>query len=203
MNWNSPARFVAGPFIGVRIKRDPRAILNLSPTLHIGRNVYIHAQDGATIEIEGDGYIDEGTRIVARGDSSITIGPGIWTHPGAAIYAAGTGRLLAGERLFLGRASEINCTYQIMLHGRNAFAAVCHVIDSDHSTDRGNAIGQTQHYGRIEFGMDTLCSAHVVVTRGVTIGDGAVVGANAVVTRDIPPYEIWAGVPAAKLRERT
>ena len=38
--------------------------------------------------------------------------------------------------------------------------------------------------------------------KGVTIGDGAIVGANAVVTKDIPAYEIWAGVPAKLIKSR-
>ena len=36
----------------------------------------------------------------------------------------------------------------------------------------------------------------------MNIGNGAVVAAGAVVTKDIPPYEIWGGVPAKKLRDR-
>lgn len=41
-----------------------------------------------------------------------------------------------------------------------------------------------------------------VVMPGVTIGKGAVVGAGAVVTKNVPDYEIWAGVPAEKISER-
>ena len=37
---------------------------------------------------------------------------------------------------------------------------------------------------------------------GVTIGRGAVVAAGAVVTKDIPPYEVWGGVPAKKIKDR-
>ena len=39
-------------------------------------------------------------------------------------------------------------------------------------------------------------------TYRVTIGDGAVIGAGAVVTHDVGPYEIWAGVPAKKIGQR-
>lgn len=37
---------------------------------------------------------------------------------------------------------------------------------------------------------------------GVTIGDGAVIGAGSVVTKDVGPYEIWAGNPARYIRKR-
>jgi len=41
----------------------------------------------------------------------------------------------------------------------------------------------------------------VVVTSGVTIGERCVVGANSVVTRDLPPYSIAAGAPAAIVKQ--
>lgn len=41
-----------------------------------------------------------------------------------------------------------------------------------------------------------------MILSGVTIGDGAIIGARAVVTRDIPPYTIAAGVPAKPIRRR-
>ena len=55
------------------------------------------------------------------------------------------------------------------------------LFDYDHPTIIGN---------------DVWLGANVVVKQGVKIGDGAVVGANAVVTHDIPPYAIAVGTPA-------
>ena len=43
--------------------------------------------------------------------------------------------------------------------------------------------------------------ANVVITRGVAIGNGAVVAAGAVVTTDVPPHEIWGGVPARRIKK--
>jgi serine O-acetyltransferase len=46
--------------------------------------------------------------------------------------------------------------------------------------------------------------AKVLFTSGrmLTIGDGAIIGANSVVTKDVPANEIWAGIPARKVRDR-
>lgn len=49
---------------------------------------------------------------------------------------------------------------------------------------------------------DVWLAANVVVKQGVTIGNGAVIGAGSVVTKDVPPYEIWGGVPAKFIRKR-
>jgi acetyltransferase-like isoleucine patch superfamily enzyme len=44
------------------------------------------------------------------------------------------------------------------------------------------------------------CGANVVITSGVTVGRRSVIGANSVVTRDLPPFSIAAGSPAKVLR---
>jgi carbonic anhydrase/acetyltransferase-like protein (isoleucine patch superfamily) len=42
----------------------------------------------------------------------------------------------------------------------------------------------------------------VIIKSGGTRGVGAIIGAGSVVTKKIPPYEIWAGVPAKKIKDR-
>jgi virginiamycin A acetyltransferase len=56
--------------------------------------------------------------------------------------------------------------------------------------------------GAVEIGHDVLISAKATVLMGVKIGHGAVIGAGAVVTKDIPPYAIAVGVPAKVIRYR-
>lgn len=51
-------------------------------------------------------------------------------------------------------------------------------------------------------GDDVWIGCNAVIRRGVTVHRGAVIGAGSVVTRDVGPYEIWAGVPARKIKQR-
>ena len=66
--------------------------------------------------------------------------------------------------------------------------------------------GSDVPYNRFEkksvIGNDVWVGANVTMVRGVEIGDGAVVGANSTVTRDVPPYAIVAGSPAKIIRYR-
>lgn len=58
------------------------------------------------------------------------------------------------------------------------------------------------NHGDIVVGNDVWIGYEAVILAGVTIGDGAIVGARAVVTRDVPPYTIVGGVPAKPIRKR-
>ena len=55
---------------------------------------------------------------------------------------------------------------------------------------------------RTHIGNDVWIGSHCLIKAGVTIGDGAVVGMGSVVTKDIGPYEVWAGNPAVLIKKR-
>ena len=55
---------------------------------------------------------------------------------------------------------------------------------------------------RVVIGNDVWIGSHVIILGGIKIGDGAVVGAGAIVTRNVPPYAIVGGVPAKVIRYR-
>jgi chloramphenicol O-acetyltransferase type B len=54
----------------------------------------------------------------------------------------------------------------------------------------------------VTIGDDVMLYSEVVVLPGVTIGEGAVVGVRAVVTRDVAPYAVVAGIPARVIGSR-
>lgn len=57
-------------------------------------------------------------------------------------------------------------------------------------------------FKRVKVGNDVWIGVRTMVMGGVTIGDGAVIGAGSIVTKDIPPYAVVAGVPAKVIRYR-
>ena len=62
--------------------------------------------------------------------------------------------------------------------------------------------GHPRTKGNILIGNDVWVAAEAIIMSGVTIGDGAVIGARAVVTKDVLPYTIVAGNPATVVKKR-
>ena len=68
--------------------------------------------------------------------------------------------------------------------------------------DRSNVTDAWDNKGDIVIGNDVWIGYEAVIMQGVTIGDGAIIGTRAVVTKDVPPYSIIGGVPAKPIRKR-
>jgi acetyltransferase-like isoleucine patch superfamily enzyme len=118
------------------------------------------------------------------------------------IWAPGP-RIRIGNRVFLGRGCEFNAQVGIEIGDDSSIASGCKFVDHDHGIVGETIDAAPGRSGAIVLGRHVWLGANVIVLRGVTIGDGAVVAAGAVVTRSIPAREIWAGVPARHLRTRT
>ena len=120
---------------------------------------------------------------------------GIW-KPGPSI--------IIGNAVFIGQNVEFNIRLKISVGNDCLIASGCKFIDHDHGVKQGELM-RKQHGPEqaIEIGNNVWLGFNVIVLKGVTIGDGAIVAAGAVVTKSILPNEIWAGLPAKKIGERT
>lgn len=113
-------------------------------------------------------------------------------------------RLTLQERVYCGRDVYFGVYYPISIGQDSLIGAGSYIISANHRFNDVNVPIRLQGYegAAIDIGKDVWLGCHVVVLPGVTIGDGAVVAAGAVVNKDVPAYEVWGGVPARKLSDR-
>lgn len=79
------------------------------------------------------------------------------------------------------------------------------IITSNHSFDRTDIPMMFQGFEAerpVIIGNDVWIGERVIILPGVHVGDGAILAAGAVVTKDVPPYAIVAGVPATMIKMR-
>lgn len=111
--------------------------------------------------------------------------------------------IVIGDRVFVGRDCELNIRRRLQIGDDCLIASGCKFIDHDHGSQVGSPMNtQPGIDSPIVLENDVWLGVNVIVLKGVTIGQGAIVGAGAVVTKSIPTLEIWAGVPARKMGER-
>jgi len=106
-----------------------------------------------------------------------------------------------GERCYLWAGAE---TGKIVIGNFVSLAPEVFITASDYQFVAGVPFRQQPRRERdVVLGNDVWLGARVVVTAGVSIGDGCIIGAGAVVTRDIPAGSIAVGVPAKVVAQRS
>jgi len=119
---------------------------------------------------------------------------GIWA-PGPSI--------VIGQAVFLGCGVEFNIKSGISIGDNCLVASGCKFVDHDHGIHLGAPMNsQVGPERKIHVSNDVWLGYSCIILKGCCIGEGAVVAAGAVVNQDIPPFEIWGGIPARKIGER-
>jgi acetyltransferase-like isoleucine patch superfamily enzyme len=127
------------------------------------------------------------------------VDPTSYVHPSTRISPD----LVGAPYVFIGRDCEIGPKVEI---GKYTMLAPRIAIVGDDHAWRSAGVPM-QFAGRAEqqatlIGSDVWIGYGATIMRGVTIGHGSIVAAGAVVVADVPPYEVWGGVPARRLRDR-
>jgi acetyltransferase-like isoleucine patch superfamily enzyme len=110
-----------------------------------------------------------------------------------------------GAKLSIGRFCSIADGVEILLGGNHRTDWVSTYPFPEFARQWPSAVGQSGHHqsrGDVRIGHDVWLGSQSMVLSGVTIGNGAVVAARSVVTRDVPSYAIVAGNPARTIRLR-
>jgi acetyltransferase-like isoleucine patch superfamily enzyme len=137
-------------------------------------------------------------------EGRLTIGEHVLLEPN--VWLTGSGHIHIGDGTFLNLGVQVAAVDRVTIGAHCMFANGCFVTDGNHRFDDLDRPITWQGFttkGPTTVGDNVWCGANVVITSGVTVGERCVVGANSVVTRDLPPYSIAAGAPARVLREIT
>jgi acetyltransferase-like isoleucine patch superfamily enzyme len=104
---------------------------------------------------------------------------------------------------FVGRNCVISAKEKIIINENCLIAEMVVIRDQDHAIDLNEANENRENFNiaPIEINENVWIASKATILRGVTIGKFSVVAASAVVTKVIPPYEVWAGIPAKFIRE--
>lgn len=151
------------------------------------------------LEIRGRKYINFG--------HSLTTGVGCRLE----VYSEdGKSEMNFGQNVQINDYVHICAMKSVTIGDNVLMASHIYISDNSHGFYKGNEFDtnpnvppQERDYyvSSVEIGDNVWIGEHVVVMPGVTIGKGAVIGANSVVTRDIPNYTIAVGQPAKPIKE--
>lgn len=139
-------------------------------------------------------------------DGRLEIGPHVLFEPDVWITMPAPARVTIGAGTFFNIGVMVAALELVEIGAHCMFANGCVVTDANHRFDDPARPVPWQGFtgkGPTRVGDNVWCGAHVVVTSGVTIGERCVIGANSVVTSDIPPFSVAAGAPARVIRSIT
>lgn len=108
-----------------------------------------------------------------------------------------------GDRVFIGRNTEFNISTGISIADDCLIASGCTFVDGDHGMAADRPMNEQPLNGAaIVLEENVWLGAQCVVLKGVRLGRGAVIGAGSVVNKSVPAGEVWAGVPARRLKQQ-
>ena len=174
-------------FLGTRVTLINRRKLTLGRNTSIGAGVLIDALSRDGVRLDDDATVDRGAIIRASGAIRAL---GIGVHVGSRAAIGANNFIHGGGGVHIGRNTLLGPSVQVFSENHNFGALDVPIIEQ----------GETR--AAVHIGDDVWIGASSVILAGVTIGDGAVIAAGAVVRTDIPAFAIAAGVPAKVIGTR-
>jgi acetyltransferase-like isoleucine patch superfamily enzyme len=140
-----------------------------------------------------------GNLLEAFREGRLEVGEHTLFEPHVWITAPGEARVRIGSQSFLNIGVMVAAHQLVEIGDHCMFANGCFVSDANHRYDDPDKPVPWQGFttkGPTRVGDNVWCGANVVIASGVTVGERCVIGANSVVTQNLPPFSIAFGAPA-------
>ena len=132
-----------------------------------------------------------------HGSRRITTGKGLYLYRDLYFETVGAGEIVIGDRVVMSRGVHLVAFAGIRIGTGTMIGEYASIRDANHRYREDRALRDADHDARpVTIGNNVWIGRGAIVLAGVEIGDRAVVGANAVVTRNVAPNTVVAGVPA-------
>lgn len=158
----------------VIFNRESKLSLGISFHKMIKNNTYLSIENNAKLILKGKFNIHDGCTICIYEDANLEIGSG-----------------------YINSGSKINCFKKIKIGNNVIISENVHIRDSDNH----EIIGGKQISEPITIGNNVWIGLNAIILKGVSIGDGAIIAAGAIVTKDVKPYTLVAGIPAKPIKD--
>lgn len=157
------------------------------------------------ISIEDNVVIDDNCMLDAKGldNKGIIIKEGVYIGRNS-ILSCKNGTIIISKNVNIGFNCDIFSASKVKIGENTLIAAYSYIIGGGHNYERTDIsiAEQEKHSHGIEVGKNCWIGAGASVLDNITIGNETIIGAGAVVTKDIPPYSIAAGIPAHVIKSR-
>src|SRR3954452_18939426 len=199
---SAPDPLHGGPLELLRFMRR-HGMLNASYARLIARWAWLKLRWRGRLQTDGLCFVGPGVELEIGRDAVVRLGRWSWIGHGTKIRAH-EGVVEIGAKSVLGQECTIS-SFQHVSIGRECIVADrVMLIDFDHGVfEQDRPIRQQGIYKRdVHVGHNCWIGYGACLLRGISVGNNAIVGTSAVVTRDVPENAVVGGVPARVLRMR-
>ena len=131
---------------------------------------------------------------------SISLGDKVFLHDGVKLSAWGTDQkatIKIGSETYIGDRTEIHAGKSVTIGNNCDISWDCCIMDRDYH----KFCSESENYAEVVIEDNVWIGCNVLVMKGVKIGEGAVIAAGSVVTKDVPPHTMAGGNPARIIKE--
>lgn len=171
--------------------------------INLAKSARIQVMMGRFLIGESDAPTRQRTRkteITLADNAQLTLHGDVILYEGVGVRVTEGAKLSMGDHTYINRSASIDCTQDITIGDYCAISDNVQILDSDFHPITYN--GETSTMSKpVHIGNHVWIGRSAIILKGVTIGDGAIVGAGSIVTRDVPARCLVAGTPAKVIRE--